>query len=99
MASQTSMFHFLLFLLAIRLSSSSQISTELLESHGSHGRNLKETTSIAECPVDFGKKNYTVLTSQCKGPNYTPKGCCRPLKQLICPVVDHFNNLNTNCAE
>ncbi|GFP78765.1 GPI-anchored protein lorelei [Phtheirospermum japonicum] len=43
--------------------------------------------------------NYTVITSQCKGPNYTPERCCTPLKQLVCPIKDQFNDLKTNCAD
>lgn len=43
--------------------------------------------------------NYTVITSQCKGPNYTPERCCTPLKQLLCPIKDQVNDLKSNCAD
>ncbi|KAL6518024.1 hypothetical protein OROMI_033725 [Orobanche minor] len=43
--------------------------------------------------------NYTVITSQCKGPNYKPERCCAPLKELVCPIKDQFNDLKTNCAD
>ncbi|KAL0340548.1 UNVERIFIED_CONTAM: GPI-anchored protein LLG1, partial [Sesamum radiatum] len=43
--------------------------------------------------------NYSLLTSQCKGPNYTVQRCCVPLKQLICPILHQFNDLSTPCAE
>ncbi|EPS65032.1 hypothetical protein M569_09746, partial [Genlisea aurea] len=57
---------------------------------------LQQKTS---CSVDFEHMNYTVITSQCKGPNYSPERCCAPLKQLLCPVKDQVNDLNSNCAE
>ncbi|KAH6795500.1 hypothetical protein C2S51_036486 [Perilla frutescens var. frutescens] len=43
--------------------------------------------------------NYTVITSQCKGPNYSADRCCPPLKQLLCPVKDQVNDLKSNCAD
>ncbi|KAK4486929.1 hypothetical protein RD792_006240 [Penstemon davidsonii] len=43
--------------------------------------------------------NYTVITSQCKGPNYTPQRCCEPLKELLCPVKDQVNDLKSSCAD
>ena len=43
--------------------------------------------------------NYTVITSQCKGPNYSADRCCPPLKQLLCPVKDHVNDLKSDCAD
>ncbi|KAK4404094.1 GPI-anchored protein LLG1 [Sesamum angolense] len=43
--------------------------------------------------------NYSLLTSQCKGPNYTVQHCCVPLKQLLCPILHQFNDLSTPCAE
>ncbi|WVZ03823.1 hypothetical protein V8G54_024629 [Vigna mungo] len=46
----------------------------------------------AACKVDFENQNYTVLTSQCKGPQYPPK-------QFACPFADDINDLSTNCAD
>jgi len=54
---------------------------------------------FAACAVDFENQNYTVLTSQCKGPQYPPKVCCEAFKQFACPFADEINDLTTNCAE
>ncbi|KAL0320338.1 UNVERIFIED_CONTAM: GPI-anchored protein LLG1 [Sesamum radiatum] len=56
-------------------------------------------TTYAACTVDFEHMNYTVITSQCKGPNYAVERCCPPLKQLLCPVHEQFNDARTNCPE
>ncbi|KAK4420897.1 GPI-anchored protein LLG1 [Sesamum alatum] len=53
----------------------------------------------AACTVDFEHMNYTVITSQCKGPNYSADRCCVPLKQLLCPVHEQFNDRTTTCPE
>ena len=50
------------------------------------------------CGVDFENKNYTVLTSQCKGPQYPPKVCCEAFKQFACPFSNEVNDMTTDCA-
>ncbi|KAK4796095.1 hypothetical protein SAY86_028421 [Trapa natans] len=50
------------------------------------------------CTVDFENQNYTILTSQCKGPQYQTKLCCAAFKQFACPFVDEANDLTTDCA-
>ncbi|KAL0320931.1 UNVERIFIED_CONTAM: GPI-anchored protein LLG1 [Sesamum radiatum] len=50
------------------------------------------------CPVNFEFQNYTIITSQCKGPQYSPKLCCSAFKQFACPFVDELNDLRNDCA-
>ncbi|KAI3465756.1 hypothetical protein Pfo_022419 [Paulownia fortunei] len=97
MGSKPSLLHLFLFFLVVGLASSSYISNEVLEPHGSIGRSLLQQKST--CSVDFENMNYTVITSQCKGPNYSPERCCTPLKELLCPIKDQVNDLKSNCAD
>ncbi|GER42415.1 forms aploid and binucleate cells 3 [Striga asiatica] len=97
MGSSRALLHLIFFFLVLCSTSSSYISNEVLEPHGSIGRSILQQKST--CPVDFENMNYTVITSQCKGPNYTPERCCNPLKELVCPIKDQFNDLKTNCAD
>ncbi|XP_058751233.1 GPI-anchored protein LLG3-like [Vicia villosa] len=85
------------FLLATLVTSSSYISNDIFNSGASTGRSLLQAKKA--CTVDFESKNFTILTSQCKGPQYRPKICCDALKQFACPFVDNINDLTTNCAE
>ena len=55
-------------------------------------------TSSAACPVNFEFLNYTIITSQCKGPQYPPDRCCSAFKELTCPYAEQINDLTTNCA-
>ncbi|CAL5405208.1 unnamed protein product [Camellia sinensis] len=50
------------------------------------------------CPVDFEFKNYTIITSQCKGPKYPPNIWCAAFKEFACPYVDELNDLTNDCA-
>ncbi|KAJ8433651.1 hypothetical protein Cgig2_002322 [Carnegiea gigantea] len=50
------------------------------------------------CPVDFGKLDYVVLTSQCKGPKYPAGPCCSAFKEFACPYADLLNDPSNNCA-
>lgn len=50
------------------------------------------------CGVDFENQNYTILTSQCKGPQYPPKVCCEAFKEFACPFSDEINDMTTDCA-
>ncbi|KAL2496682.1 Forms aploid and binucleate cells 3 [Forsythia ovata] len=53
----------------------------------------------ADCPLNLETLNYTVVTSQCKGPHYIMERCCPPLKELLCPIRDEINDMKTNCME
>ena len=52
----------------------------------------------AGCPVNFEFLNYTIITSQCKGPQYLPNLCCGALKDFACPYADELNDLTNDCA-
>ncbi|XVE49922.1 hypothetical protein DITRI_Ditri01bG0120700 [Diplodiscus trichospermus] len=84
------------FLLSGFVSSSTHISNGALESHGTTGRNLLQVKK--SCSEDFEHKNYTILTSQCKGPQYPTKSCCGALKEFACPFVDKINDEGSDCA-
>ncbi|KAL1820878.1 hypothetical protein ACET3Z_015747 [Daucus carota] len=79
------------------LSTSTFISDDIFESHASIGRNLLQAKKA--CPVDFENKNYTIITSQCKGPNYQPKPCCDSLKEFACPYTDELDDLSNSCSD
>ncbi|KAL1567708.1 GPI-anchored protein LLG1-like [Salvia divinorum] len=97
MDSNKSLLHLFVFFLVVGISSSSHIPNGIFEPHGSIGRSLLQQKT--SCPVDFENMNYTVITSQCKGPNYSTDRCCPPLKQLLCPVKDQINDLKSDCAD
>ncbi|OMO59785.1 hypothetical protein CCACVL1_24607 [Corchorus capsularis] len=84
------------FLVAGFASSSTYISNGALDSYGNTGRNLLQAKKT--CTEDMEHKNYTILTSKCKGPQYPVKGCCDALKEFGCPFVDKLNDLTTDCA-
>lgn len=84
------------FLLMGFAASSTFISDDVFESHGSTGRALLQAKK--GCSVNFEFQNYTIITSQCKGPQYLPKLCCGALKQFACPFADQINDLTTDCA-
>ncbi|KAI4322668.1 hypothetical protein L6164_022339 [Bauhinia variegata] len=63
---------------------------------GSTGRSLLQAKK--SCEVDFEHMNYTILTSQCKGPQYPPKVCCGAFKQFACPVAAQISDMQTDCA-
>ncbi|KGN44099.1 GPI-anchored protein LLG1-like [Cucumis sativus] len=72
-------------------------SDEIFESHASTmGRRLLQIKKA--CPISFEFLNYTIITSKCKGPQYSPKLCCSALTQLVCPYVDALNDMTTDCA-
>ncbi|CAN1197221.1 GPI-anchored protein LLG1 [Linum perenne] len=60
------------------------------------GRNLLQAKKA--CPVSFEFMNYTIITSQCKGPNYPVKECCSSFKDFACPYADVLNDLENDCA-
>ncbi|KAK4792703.1 hypothetical protein SAY86_023138 [Trapa natans] len=82
--------------LGIAAAASVSLSDDNFESRGASGRALLQAKR--SCTVDFENKNYTVLTSQCKGPQYKTSLCCGALKQFACPFVDEINDLTTDCA-
>ncbi|CAH9107799.1 unnamed protein product [Cuscuta epithymum] len=77
-------------------SSSSFISDGVFVSQSSTGRHLLQNKKA--CPVNFEFQNYTVITSQCKGPKYPPKLCCGAFVQFACPYADQLNDLTNECA-
>uniref|UniRef100_A0A6N2L9A1 GPI-anchored protein LLG1-like domain-containing protein n=1 Tax=Salix viminalis TaxID=40686 RepID=A0A6N2L9A1_SALVM len=56
------------------------------------------STFISDCPVNFEFLNYTIITSQCKGPQYSPSSCCGSFKEFACPYADVINDLTNDCA-
>ncbi|OVA01383.1 hypothetical protein BVC80_437g4 [Macleaya cordata] len=89
-------FSAVLFFVLTGLAASSFISDDVFESHGSTGRTLLQAKKA--CPVNFEFQNYTIITSQCKGPQYPPKLCCGAFKEFACPFVDYLNDLSNDCA-
>ncbi|KAL0688760.1 hypothetical protein Bca4012_088437 [Brassica carinata] len=47
---------------------------------------------------DFASKNYTIITSKCKGPNYPAKACCSAFKDFACPFAEALNDEKADCA-
>lgn len=54
--------------------------------------------TCAACSVDLKNQNYTIMTSQCKGPTYQAKACCGAFKELACPISEQLNDMRTDCA-
>lgn len=54
--------------------------------------------SYLGCSIDFENLNYTVITSQCKGPRYPAKLCCTAFKEFACPYADQLNDGTNDCA-
>lgn len=52
----------------------------------------------AACPVNFEFLNYTIITSQCKGPQFAANSCCSAFKEFACPYAEEINDLTTDCA-
>ncbi|CAL1365722.1 unnamed protein product [Linum trigynum] len=77
-------------------SASTYLSDSVFESHSAAGRNLLQARKA--CPVNFEFMNYTIITSQCKGPSYPPKECCSAFKDFACPYSDVINDLTNDCA-
>ncbi|XP_078437186.1 GPI-anchored protein LLG2-like [Wolffia australiana] len=50
------------------------------------------------CPISFEFMNYTVLTSECKGPRYPPELCCPAFVKFACPYADVLNDPTNTCA-
>ncbi|KAG5403771.1 hypothetical protein IGI04_009890 [Brassica rapa subsp. trilocularis] len=60
------------------------------------GRNLLQTKKT--CPVNFEFMNYTIITSQCKGPKFPVKECCSAFLDFACPYTEQLNDLSNDCA-
>ncbi|KAL5797582.1 hypothetical protein ACOSQ2_002402 [Xanthoceras sorbifolium] len=91
-----SMHVLLLFLFTGWAAAASHISYDAIGSHGITGRTLLQTKT--KCTEDFENKNYTVITSQCKGPQYPADKCCEAFKEFACPIRDKINDMNSDCA-
>ncbi|KAI7747718.1 hypothetical protein M8C21_032985 [Ambrosia artemisiifolia] len=71
----------------------------LLQQKESKTGNLESfQTFSAACPVNFENENYTIITSQCKGPVYKRDLCCNSFLQIACPHWEQVNDEKTNCA-
>ncbi|KAF8107529.1 hypothetical protein N665_0120s0049 [Sinapis alba] len=96
--SRTLFFSFLLTILS-SFSSSTCISDGVFEIESQNlvaGRNLLQARK--KCSVNFEFMNYTVITSQCKGPKYPAKECCSSFKEFACPYAEQINDLASDCA-
>ncbi|MCD9644188.1 hypothetical protein HAX54_032336 [Datura stramonium] len=89
---------FLLFSCSILagLSVSASLSDGIFVNQASAGRNLLQAKK--PCPISFEFQNYTVVTSQCRGPQYPAKQCCAALVEFACPFSDYLNDLSNDCA-
>ncbi|KAL6999035.1 GPI-anchored protein llg1 [Sarracenia purpurea var. burkii] len=91
------LFLFLFLLLGgLSVSSSTFISDGVFGDRASISRNLLQAKT--PCSVNFEFMNYTVITSQCKGPQYLPSLCCAAFKEFACPYADQLNDLTNDCA-
>nr|GMC72804.1 GPI-anchored protein LLG1 [Ipomoea batatas] len=88
-------FVLLLFSLLLGFATPSYIKYEVLENPGRTGRFLLQQKR--DCPLDMENLNYTIVTSQCKGPHYTAKVCCKAFKEFACQYRDELNKDNNNC--
>ncbi|WZZ09854.1 hypothetical protein YC2023_095775 [Brassica napus] len=50
------------------------------------------------CKEDFASKDYTIITSRCKGPKYQAKACCSAFKDFACPYAEIISDETTLCA-
>lgn len=76
-------------------------SAELLSGEALHQPNVGARSLLqnaASCPVSFEFQNYTIITSQCKGPSYSTELCCHAFTEFACPFAGDINNLTTDCA-
>ncbi|XP_054814137.1 GPI-anchored protein LLG1 [Prosopis cineraria] len=97
MASDAAFSFILSSFLFIALASAAPfLSEDIFESGAYTGRSLLQAKKA--CTVDFQNQNYTILTSQCKGPLYPPTVCCNAFKQFACPFADQISDMTTDCA-
>ena len=76
--------------------SSLHISLDEFKSHPATSRAL--LAAKKPCKIDFASKDYTIITSRCKGPKYQAKACCSAFKDFACPYVDAISDETTLCA-
>ncbi|KAK1295735.1 hypothetical protein QJS10_CPB15g01252 [Acorus calamus] len=86
---------FFFFLLLLSFSSASNGVFMELSDRSTDRRLLQTTTS---CPINFEDQNYTIITSQCKGPDYNTTSCCNAYKQFSCPFTAQLNDLSNGCS-
>ncbi|KAG5579198.1 hypothetical protein H5410_049825 [Solanum commersonii] len=97
MGFQKFFFLFLFFLLVdLSYSSPLYIKHDVLEARVHTGRALLQQQG--NCPIDFERENYTIITSQCKGPHYNSSICCNAFKQLACKHTQEINDVQNGCA-
>ncbi|XP_052177262.1 GPI-anchored protein LLG3-like [Diospyros lotus] len=96
MVPQYSSSFLFLFAFLAGLASSATISNGVLQSHGMTARALLQVKS--DCSIDFEHQNYTIITSQCKGPRYETTICCKAFRQFACPFTNELNDDKSNCA-
>lgn len=89
-------FSAVIFFILMGFATSSFIPDYIFESHGSTARTLLQAKK--NCPVNFENQNYTIITSQCKGPQYPPKLCCTAFTEFACPFLDDLKDLSNDCA-
>ncbi|KAJ4880464.1 LORELEI-LIKE-GPI ANCHORED PROTEIN 3 [Raphanus sativus] len=77
--------------------SSLHISFDEFKSHPATSRALLREKK--PCKEDFASKDYTVLTSRCKGPKYQAKACCSAFKDFACPYAEAITDQTTLCAD
>ncbi|KAL3503690.1 hypothetical protein ACH5RR_038139 [Cinchona calisaya] len=82
--------------LLISTSASTFLSGGVFGDHIATGRNLLQATQ--SCSINFESQNYTIITSQCKGPQYPANLCCAAFKEFACPFAEELNDLSNNCA-
>ncbi|XP_010913272.1 GPI-anchored protein LLG1 [Elaeis guineensis] len=86
-----------LFVFSVGLAAASTfVSDDVFQYHGSTGRRLLQAKK--SCPVSFEFLNYTIITSKCKGPQYSAKLCCSALTEFACPYADELNDVSNDCA-
>eukprot|EP01018_Ginkgo_biloba_P025397 Gb_10167 [translate_table: standard] len=89
-------FSLIYFLIFFAPAAAHSLSEEGLHSFSAGSRSLLQNKK--SCPIGFEFRNYTILTSQCKGPDYNKTLCCTAFKQFACPVAQYINDLTTDCA-
>ncbi|KAF8094341.1 hypothetical protein N665_0365s0027 [Sinapis alba] len=92
--------HCLVSLLSVillsRFASSLHISLNEFKSHPATSRALLQAKK--PCKEDFASKDYTIITSRCKGPKYEAKACCSAFKDFACPYAEAISDETTLCA-
>ncbi|KAJ4753178.1 GPI-anchored protein LORELEI [Rhynchospora pubera] len=96
-----------LFMALVGLATSSSISEEIFSVGGAASiMELQEegtqnaTFQGKNCPVDFSKQNYTIITSQCQPTNSNATLCCSSFKAFACPIAAQINDVqNNDCAK